>query len=313
MPSNPEGPFNLKYFVESALSGAVCCGVTHAAITPIDVVKTRIQLEPTVFRNGMFNAFSTIVRQEGLRGLTTGMGPSVAGYIAQGWFKFGGVELFKIKAAEYVGERQAFKHQTAIYLSTAAAAEFIADIFLCPLEATRIRLVSNPQYANSIFSAMSRIVRTDGFLSGFYAGFGPILMRQIPYTMTQFTVQGFTSDQMYVSAGIQPAEATEAQLLGISLTSGVIAGLAAAIVSHPADNLLSLINKPGAGGNGSTISRLMTLTRDTGLKNLFTVGLGPRCVMIGLLSAGQFVVYDAIMSATGVQKFHFHDPDAQTI
>jgi solute carrier family 25 (mitochondrial phosphate transporter), member 3 len=35
------------------------------------------------------------------------------------------------------GERDAFKYRFPIYLASAAAAEFIADIFLCPLEATR--------------------------------------------------------------------------------------------------------------------------------------------------------------------------------
>ena len=40
---------------------------------------------------------------------------------------------------------------------------------------------------------------------------------------------------------------------GISLTSGVIAGVAAAIVSHPADTLLSKINKAGEGGEASML------------------------------------------------------------
>ena len=36
----------------------------------------------------------------------------------------------------------------------------------------------------------------------------------------------------------------------MSLASGVIAGVTAAIISHPADTLLSKINKKGAGGAG---------------------------------------------------------------
>lgn len=38
--------------------------------------------------------------------------------------------------------------QRTLSSGSSAAAEFIADIFLCPLEATRIRLVSNPSYAS---------------------------------------------------------------------------------------------------------------------------------------------------------------------
>lgn len=39
---------------------------------------------------------------------------------------------------------------------------------------------------------------------------------------------------------------------GVSLASGVVAGVVAAVISHPADTLLSKINKAGAGGSGST-------------------------------------------------------------
>ena len=40
--------------------------------------------------------------------LATGLGPTVVGYFVQGFFKFGGVELFKVKATEFLGEKKAF-------------------------------------------------------------------------------------------------------------------------------------------------------------------------------------------------------------
>ena len=51
---------------------------------------------------------------------------------AQGWFKFGGVEFFKINITQKVGEKTAWDNRTSIYLLSSACAEFIADIFLCP-------------------------------------------------------------------------------------------------------------------------------------------------------------------------------------
>ena len=54
-----------------------------------------------------------------------------------------------------------------------------------------------------------------------------------------------------------PEDASQGLSLAVSLSSGVIAGVAAAIISHPADTLLSKINKAGAGGTGSTVSRLV--------------------------------------------------------
>ncbi|KAI8616819.1 phosphate transport protein [Chytriomyces sp. MP71] len=296
------------YFVKAALAGGICCSITHGAMTPVDVVKTRIQLEPSVYNKGMIGGFRQIIAREGAGALLTGFGPTAAGYFVQGWFKFGGVEFFKIQAVDYLGEEQAWKNRVAINLGAAAAAEFIADIFLCPLEATRIRLVSNPSFANGLADAFPKIIKQDGILKGLYSGFGPILFKQIPYTMAKFAVQASAAEQIYAAVGKGPSELTTNQNLGVSLGSGVVAGVAAAIISHPADTLLSMVNKEGAGGNGSITSRLFNLARETGLARLALNGLGPRCVMIGVLTAGQFVVFDSVMPLIGAKKFHFVDP-----
>lgn len=66
----------------------------------------------------------------------------------------------------------------------------------------------------------------------------------------------------------------------------------------------------GAGGTGSIGSRLKNLFVEAGFKKLFLNGLGPRCVMIGTLTAGQFAIYDSVMELTGASKFNFIDPDA---
>jgi solute carrier family 25 phosphate transporter 3 len=49
-----------------------------------------------------------------------------------------------------------------IYLVSAACAEFIADIFLCPLEAARIKLVKNPEFAPSMPAAFTKIIADEG-------------------------------------------------------------------------------------------------------------------------------------------------------
>merc|ERR1712086_1044687 len=105
-----------------------------------------------------------------------------------------------------------------------------------------------------------------------------------------------------------PKELTGGQNIIISLQSGVIAGVVAAIISHPADTLLSKINKKGAGGEGGMVSRLGNIAKETGLVKLCTTGLGPRCIMIGTLTAGQFGIFDIVLNAVGAKKFHFHDP-----
>jgi solute carrier family 25 phosphate transporter 3 len=277
-------------------------------VCPVDVVKTRIQLEPEVYNKGMIGGFRQVISAEGVGALATGLGPTVVGYFVQGWFKFGGVEFFKINLVDHFGVERAWELKTPIYLISAACAEFIADLFLCPLESTRIRLVSDPTFAKGLGDGAARLLKEEGVVTGFYSGLGPILLKQIPYTMAKFAVQGKAADVIYKTMGKEPEELSGAQNLGVSLSSGTIAGVAAAIISHPADTLLSKVNKKGAGGEGSIMVRLGRLYSEIGFYNLATVGLGARCVMIGSLTALQFGIFDTIMEATGASKFKFQDP-----
>ena len=271
--------------------------------------QTRIQLDPSKY-GGMVSGFSKVVAEEGAGALLTGLGPTAVGYFIQGWFKFGGVEYFKINAAQSMTEQEAWDNRNTIYLGSAAVAEFIADVFLCPLEATRIRLVSNPTYAPSTISAMGKMASEEGIIKGFYSGFGPILAKQVPYTMAKFAVQGRAAEAIYDSMGKTPKECTSSENVSVSLSSGVIAGVVAAIISHPADTLLSKVNKAGAGGEGSIMTRLGRIAAETGVVKLCTQGLAARCVMIGTLTAGQFGIFDSVMEALGASKFHFHNPSA---
>ena len=298
------------YYLKGALAGGICCSITHGALCPVDVVKTRIQMDPVKYNQGMIGGFKQIIAAEGAGALASGLGPTVMGYFIQGWFKFGGVEFFKVNITKSVGDESAWKNKTGIYLLSAACAEFIADIFLCPLEATRIRLVAQPDFGSGLMDAAPKIMAQDGFVRGFYSGFGPILFKQVPYTMAKFAVQGKTQDITAASMGIDASSLKGSGKLAMGIWSGVIAGVAAAIISHPADTLLSLINKSEtAGGTGSVASRLVNLATEMGFKKLCLTGLGARCVMIGTLTAGQFAIFDIVLDMTGAAKFHFHDPN----
>ena len=140
-------------------------------------VKTRIQLEPQTYNRGLIGGFRQIVAAEGVGALFTGFGPTAAGYFLQGAFKFGGYELFKQQFINYFGYETASNNRTLVYLASSATAEFFADIALCPLEATRIRLVSQPTFATGLLSGFSKIAKNEG-IGAFYSGFGPILFKQ---------------------------------------------------------------------------------------------------------------------------------------
>ncbi|KAG0051190.1 mitochondrial phosphate carrier protein [Gryganskiella cystojenkinii] len=288
-------PTGAALYARFALAGAICCGVTHGSMTPIDVVKTRMQLEPTIYNKGMGAAFRQVVKMEGPKALLTGFGPTFIGYFFQGAGKFGGYELWKKILIDTIGYENAVQNRTAIYLGASGIAEFFADMALCPLEATRIRLVSQPTFATGLVSGFSRILREEGFIRGFYAGFGPIVFKQVPYTMAKFVVYEHAAEQIIKRLG--PKETLSAgTMTNVNLLAGLIAGAAAAVVSQPADTLLSKINK--TSGTGPVMARLMGLGKELGFRGLF-LGLGPRVLMVGTLTSMQFMIYGELKKAFG--------------
>jgi len=140
-------------------------------------VKTRIQLDPVTYNKGLFGGFRQVIQNEGAAALLTGFGPTAAGYFLQGALKFGGYEFFKQQFINQLGYETASNNRTAVYLASSALAEFFADIALCPLEATRIRLVSEPTFASGLLTGFTKILKNEG-IGAFYSGFGPILFKQ---------------------------------------------------------------------------------------------------------------------------------------
>jgi len=293
--STPEKLSGVALYSRFALAGAVCCAVTHGGLTPVDVVKTRIQLDPAKYNKGLIGGFRQVVASEGAGALLTGLGPTAAGYFLQGAFKFGGYEFFKQQAINLVGYENAANNRTAVYLGASACAEFFADIALCPLEATRIRLVSDPTFANGLIGGASKIFKLEG-LSAFYAGFGPLLFKTVPYTMAKFVVFEKVNEAVYKS--IDKNSLSSSMQTVVNLGCGLVAGFAAAFVSQPADTMLSKINKTkGLPGEGTT-SRLIKIAKELGLKGSYT-GIGARLFMVGTLTAGQFAIYGDLKKALG--------------
>ena len=54
-----------RYYLNGALCGGLCCSVTHGGMCPVDVVKTRIQLDPVKYNKGLIGGFRQIIQAEG--------------------------------------------------------------------------------------------------------------------------------------------------------------------------------------------------------------------------------------------------------
>lgn len=96
----------------------------------------------------------------------------------------------------------------------------------------------------------------------------------------------YHSEAFVSSIGLPKDQIAPSTMTAVKLGSGIVAGTVAAIVSQPADTLLSKINKQKGAVGESLSSRLISMAGQLGVKGLF-LGLGPRVVMVATLTAGQ--------------------------
>ena len=129
-----------KYFALCAVGGALSCGITHTAVTPLDLVKCRLQTDKAKYKN-LGNGFKLTVAEQGMKGLALGWAPTAIGYTAQGICKFGFYEFFKNLYAGFLGEENTYLYKTGLYLAASASAEFFADIALSPMEACKVTIL----------------------------------------------------------------------------------------------------------------------------------------------------------------------------
>jgi len=274
-----------KYYALCGFGGILSCGITHTAVVPLDLVKCRIQVDPAKYKS-IFNGFRLTVAEEGMRALAKGWAPTFIGYSMQGLCKFGFYEVFKVLYSNMIGEEMSYSYRTSLYLAASASAEFFADIALSPMEAAKVRIQTQPGFANTLREALPKIYGQEG-LHGFYKGLPPLWMRQIPYTMMKFACFERTVEALYKYAVPKPrSECSKSEQLAVTFLAGYIAGVFCAVVSHPADTVVSKLNQD----SGSTA---MEAAKKLGMAGLWK-GLAPRIIMIGTLTALQWFIYDSV-------------------
>ena len=200
-------------------------------------VKCRRQVDPSIYTSNL-SAWRSIFRAEGLRGVFFGWSPTFIGYSFQGAGKYGFYEVFKYT----YGSQFPNANKTLVYLAASASAEFLADIALCPFEAVKVRMQTTlPPYANNLRDGWGKVTSKEG-VAGLYKGLQPLWGRQIPYTMVKFATFESTVNAIYGYLGKPKESYNGLQQTGVSFLGGYIAGIGCAVISHPADVMVSKLN-----------------------------------------------------------------------
>ncbi|GJD08166.1 Mitochondrial substrate carrier family protein N [Galdieria sulphuraria] len=265
-----ENALSLSQFLKFFAAGGLCACITHAAFVPLDVIKTRLQTNPDKYSR-IWPTLKHIYKEEGCLMLFQGFSATAIGYFLHGAFKFSFFEVFK---ALVTGTNKVQTPFVSFLVASVASilAETVASFSLCPMEAVRIRLVSEPSFARGFVDGLPKMWKGEGY-RGLYKGLPYVLLKQIPYTYGQFV--SYEVCMKLLSGTSISSSASKTVDLRLSVLCGLFSGIVAAVISQPGDTLLSLVNREG---------------------------LGARMLLVACMLAGQFFIYDSLKALVGASS-----------
>mmetsp|Transcript_5355 Transcript_5355/g.7720 ORF Transcript_5355/g.7720 Transcript_5355/m.7720 type:complete len:963 (+) Transcript_5355:114-3002(+) len=258
---------------------------------------------------GTVEIIKSLVELRGISALFQSADITFLASLAFGSFGFGATELFRrfftTMSFEDSGGQTG---QEIILLAAAALATLVTAAVASPFEVLRVKsmgLVSARGWREvlDLFLAEKKTGSTGPFkpkdFLPLWSGFAPILSRELPFSLTKFLVFDLLAKAIVglvngnLDEGALPIQVGVGTTgLAISAASGAIAGVAGAIISHPADLILTLTatSKDGKQADWKEIVSEL-LNREGGVGNLF-IGLPARSVFFFLVIGLQFFLYD---------------------
>jgi len=271
-----------RYF----LAGGTSAAISHGITTPIDVVKTRMQSDPSKYKS-LLPATATIIKEEGAGALVKGLGPTLVGYGIEGAMKFGIYEVSKplvlsvmaaLSANLHIGKGGGNKGLSFLLASIAAGA--VASLILVPMEMTRIRMVTDPEFEGvGLVGGLARLIEEAGLMKTLTVGLGAMLAKQVPYTFGKQVSFDVFAKFLYGILNAPRKLASSANATGdgphstttlseklsnalspefvkwtVSVVSAMLASLMACVMSQPGDVILTETYKGGENRNANNRS-----------------------------------------------------------
>ena len=166
------------------------------------------------------------------------------------------------------------------------------------MEAMRIRLVSEPDFApKGWIQGGRRMIRREGVLS-LWKGLAPQVLKQVPYTVTKNVSFDFFTKYAYriaIGYGFAMNHATK---FTIPLVSAILASIMSCVSSQPGDTLLSLVSARQGDQRSTTDIAKDIMRSERGIRGFF-VGLNCRLYHVGIIVTLQLVLYDFLKRLCG--------------
>ncbi|KAJ3152327.1 hypothetical protein HDU86_005856 [Geranomyces michiganensis] len=161
---------------DQAIAGFVAGAAATLILHPMDLVKTRFQLNTSTTRPSTMATFASIWRNEGrIRGLYRGVGPNFAGATASWGLYFWWYTIIK----DWMRESPSEQLGPTQHLLASAEAGALTALFTNPFWVVKTRMcatrASDPGAYPSLRAALPRMWREEG-LRGYYKGLLPAFL-----------------------------------------------------------------------------------------------------------------------------------------
>src|SRR6056300_598751 len=138
---------------------------------------------------------------------------------------------------------------TQPYLAAAICAGALASIILCPMEETRIKLVTDNSFAKGLLDGLPKLWNEEGFLAPFQRGIMPMLAKQVPYTMGKQVSFDIFAGILYGTLLGLTFLPKNGIALEVEVGAAFLASIVACLASHPGDVLLTATYRDGGDTN----------------------------------------------------------------
>ncbi|EDO19061.1 hypothetical protein Kpol_2000p25 [Vanderwaltozyma polyspora DSM 70294] len=260
------------------VGGIVATMCTH----PLDLSKVRLQTSPLP-RPSLFTMFSTILRNEGVVGLYSGLSAAILRQCTYTTARFGCYDVLK----EYVIPKDKL-NDVSYLLPASMVSGAIGGLVGNPADVVNIRMQNDTSlephlrrnYKNAI-DGLIKIYKYDGGIPRLYAGLSPNLIRGILMTSSQVVTYDLFKNYLVTNLNMNPQEKKT------HFTASLMAGFIATTVCSPADVMKTRIMNDH-NPKHSAMKTLILAVQNEGPQFMFRgwlpsfVRLGPFTVLIFL-------------------------------
>lgn len=269
-------------FIYQFISGAIA-GVSEILVMyPLDVVKTRQQLDSTNAYKGTLQSLKKIVSEEGFSRLYKGITAPILMEAPKRATKFA--------ANDEWGKfyRNAFGMTTMnqpLAILTGATAGATESFVVVPFELIKIRLQDKTTKFNGMVDVTAHIVKNHGVF-GLYKGLESTLWRHIMWNAGYFGL-------IHQVRALMPKPKTSTEKTLIDLTCGTIGGTFGTVLNTPFDVVKSRI-QAGSSRYIWTFPSLFIVAREEGFRTLYK-GFVPKVLRLGPGGGILLVVFTTCM------------------